>query len=69
MAGCRWESERPHSARYTAYDRFAWVYDRYWAGDFATRVLPVLERLLLASLPAGARILDLCCGTGQLARA
>jgi SAM-dependent methyltransferase len=45
------------------------VYDRHWAADFAARVLPVLDRLLLASLPAGARLLDLCCGTGQLAHA
>jgi SAM-dependent methyltransferase len=67
MAGCRSGSEGSPVGRDTTYDRFAWLYDRYWAGEFAARVLPVLDRLLLAPLPAGARLLDLCCGTGQLA--
>lgn len=53
---------------YAEYDRFAEVYDRHW-GDFATAVVPVLDRLVLDDLPAGATILDLCCGTGQLAAA
>ncbi len=48
------------------YDAFAWVYNRHWIG-FARGVLPVLERLILEGLPPGACILDLCCGTGQLA--
>lgn len=55
--------------RYTAYDRFAWCYNRYWGDRFSNQVLPVLERVLLPHLPAQGRILDLCCGTGQLARA
>jgi len=29
-------------------------------------VLPVLEKLVLNAVPCGARVLDLCCGTGQL---
>jgi ubiquinone/menaquinone biosynthesis C-methylase UbiE len=32
-------------------------------------VLPLVERLVLAKMPSGAAILDLCCGTGQLAAA
>jgi SAM-dependent methyltransferase len=56
-------------ARYTEYDAFAWVYNKYWGGDSAQRFFPVLERLLLPHLPSRARILDLCCGTGQLAQA
>jgi SAM-dependent methyltransferase len=48
------------------YDRLAGVYNRHLAG-FGRRVLPVLVRLGLGRLPRGARVLDLCCGTGQLA--
>ena len=44
------------------------MYNKHW-GSFATRIVPVLEELVLHALPPGARILDLCCGTGQLAHA
>jgi SAM-dependent methyltransferase len=53
--------------RYSDYDSFAWFSDRYWGEDFISRALPVMDKLLLQGLPKGARILDLCCGTGQLA--
>ena len=49
-----------------AYDDFAWFYNRYWGRDYPRNALPILERLLLAQLPARAKILDLCCGTGHL---
>jgi SAM-dependent methyltransferase len=49
------------------YDALADVYDSQW-GFFTRRVLPVIDKLLLARLHSGAHILDLCCGTGQLAR-
>lgn len=55
------------SERYTDYDPFAWFYNRYWGSTFADRFLAVIEQLLLSHLPEGARVLDLCCGTGQLA--
>jgi SAM-dependent methyltransferase len=54
--------------RYASYDGFAWIYNKHWGGDFVQRTLPVLEKLFLRHLPAGARVLDLCCGTGQLAQ-
>ena len=50
-----------------AYDDFAWFYDRYWNQDFHSLAFPVLERIWLPRVPAGARILDVCCGTGYLA--
>jgi len=50
-----------------AYDPFAWFYNRYWGPEFCQDVFPVFERLLLPLLPPPARILDLCCGTGQIA--
>ncbi len=53
---------------YSDYDPFAWVYNKHWGNEFTHLVLPVLEKLVLPHLPAKARILDLCCGTGQLAQ-
>jgi SAM-dependent methyltransferase len=61
----------PHAReapRYAEYDRFASIYDSHF-GQFARSLVPVLDRLVLGSLPEMARILDLCCGTGQLAAA
>jgi len=53
---------------FSDYDRFAWAYNRHWS-YFDRQVLPILDRLVLKGLPPGAHVLDLCCGTGQLARA
>jgi len=50
-----------------AYDDFAWFYNRYWSQDFHAVAFPILERIWLRHVPAGARILDVCCGTGYLA--
>lgn len=54
--------------RQADYDDFAHVYNKYWAG-YSIRVVPILERLALNDFSPGAAILDLCCGTGQLAQA
>ena len=51
------------------YDPFAYVYNKHWGSEYALYVLPILEELVLPLLPARASILDLCCGTGQLAQA
>ena len=51
---------------YDAYDPFARVYNQHW-GFFATKAYPILEHLVLEKLPPGCAVLDLCCGTGQLA--
>ena len=50
-----------------AYDDFAWFYHRYWSREFHEAAFPILERIWLPRLTAGARILDVCCGTGWLA--
>ncbi len=50
-----------------AYDDFAWFYNRYWNEEFHSLAFPILERIWLANVPSGARILDVCCGTGYLA--
>jgi SAM-dependent methyltransferase len=51
-----------------AYDAFAWFYNRYWNERFHQSAFPVLQRIFLAKLPEKAKVLDLCCGTGYLAR-
>ena len=50
-----------------SYDDFAWFYERYWSEEFHSAAFPILERIWLDRLPAGARVLDVCCGTGNLA--
>ena len=50
-----------------SYDNFAWFYNRYWNEEFHGLAFPILERIWLDRLPDGARVLDICCGTGHLA--
>jgi SAM-dependent methyltransferase len=54
-------------ARYSDYDSFAWLYNKEWA-FFADNIFPGLKAIAGDALPDGARVLDLCCGTGQLAK-
>ncbi|RJP73696.1 MAG: class I SAM-dependent methyltransferase [Candidatus Zixiibacteriota bacterium] len=49
------------------YNSFAWVYNQHW-GQYSQKFLPAIQDLLMRPLPDDARILDLCCGTGQLTR-
>lgn len=58
-------SKRDRSA---AYDRFARVYSRHWAQEVPPQLMAAVERLLVPRLRAGARLLDLCCGTGYTVR-
>jgi SAM-dependent methyltransferase len=59
----------PAAEPYSAYDDFAWFYHRYWSQGIPFRLLDAVDRLLLADLEPGARVLDLCCGTGRISRA
>ncbi|HEX2295436.1 MAG TPA: class I SAM-dependent methyltransferase, partial [Actinomycetota bacterium] len=52
--------------RYSDYDALAWIYNEYWAQPQRLLWAP-LESLVLKHVPAGGHVLDLCCGTGQLA--
>jgi len=51
----------------TAYDAFAFTYNVYW-GPVSLNWLRWLSVLAIPRLASRARVLDLCCGTGQLAR-
>lgn len=52
--------------RYCGYDRLARVYNSHLS-HFGMHLLPALQRLVLQRLSPRAWILDVCCGTGQLA--
>lgn len=54
--------------RYSAYDIFARINnaDKSW-GAASQSLLPIIEKLLLNKIPAGAKILDICCGSGEVA--
>jgi SAM-dependent methyltransferase len=49
---------------YSAYDSFAFFYERYWCEEVQPAIFNAIERLLLPELASKSRILDLCCGTG-----
>ncbi|MDD5288547.1 MAG: class I SAM-dependent methyltransferase [Dehalococcoidales bacterium] len=53
---------------YSSYDPFAWIYNKHWGNSFLPVLMPIVENLALSKLSPKARILDLCCGTGQLAQ-
>lgn len=57
-------SEVPQSSP-TAYDSFAFAYNLYW-GPASVNWLRWLSVLAIPRLKRGARVLDLCCGTGLL---
>ncbi len=50
----------------SAYDAFADAYNSHW-GSFSLTWLKVYSVLVAGRVPPRARVLDLCCGTGQLA--
>lgn len=49
------------------YDAFAEFYNRDWGVDYHAQLEGVLDRLLLPYLSPGDSILDVGCGTGQVA--
>lgn len=61
-----------HTAtRYSAYDRFARIHSESWGLEIK-QWIPEIEKLLkqhlLDGVPENLQILDLCCGTGELAQ-
>ncbi len=52
---------------YTEYDSWAWLYNQTMGPEYSVNQIRPLENLLLPLIPNDAHLLDLCCGTGQLA--
>lgn len=50
-----------------AYDPIARAYDVLWGAVSVTRYLPAIVGWLSESIVPGARVLDVACGTGQMA--
>lgn len=59
----------PASETASDYDAFAWFFNKHWSSEIPEQMTVAIERVLLPRLPKGARLLDLCCGTGQVAAA
>jgi SAM-dependent methyltransferase len=53
--------------RYTEYDAFAWLYNKEWRA-YGENIFPALKLIAGDKLLDKANILDLCCGTGHLAK-
>ncbi len=50
------------------YDPIAGIYHANWDDWYLPQARVALNRLLFDRLPAGARILDVCCGSGHVTR-
>lgn len=51
---------------HTEYDTWAWLYNQTMGPEYSQNQLQPLEKILLPQIKPNAKILDLCCGTGQL---
>lgn len=58
----------PAAEPYGVYDPFAWFYNQGWGSDYHRQAAPLLVEHVFPRLPVGARVLDVCCGTGDLSR-
>jgi len=54
--------------RESPYDAVAGMYHALWNHLYLPAAMPALERLLFSRVPAGGRVLDLCCGSGHVTR-
>jgi SAM-dependent methyltransferase len=50
------------------YSPYARIYNEEWGEDLSIMALKFLEKVLIPKLSQKVNILDLCCGTGQLAK-
>jgi len=52
----------------SAYDEIAGMYHALWADWYLPAAKPALEKVFFAQVPAGQRILDVCCGSGHVTK-
>jgi SAM-dependent methyltransferase len=52
----------------SSYDDIAGMYHALWADWYFPAAKPGLERLFFSKVPAGARVLDVCCGSGHVTK-
>lgn len=52
----------------SSYDEIAGLYDALWADWYLPAARPALEKLFFSRVRAGARVLDLCCGSGHVTK-
>lgn len=52
---------------YDCYDDFAFFYNKYWTFSMPYALEKVLKKILFPVLPKKASVIDLCCGTGNMA--
>ncbi len=52
----------------SSYNDIAGMYHRLWADWYLPAALPALEHLFLSQIPPGAKVLDLCCGSGHVTK-
>ena len=52
----------------SAYDEIAGMYHALWADWYLPAAVPALEKLFFSKVPAGARVLDVCCGSGHVTK-
>ncbi|MBV8863787.1 MAG: class I SAM-dependent methyltransferase [Acidobacteriaceae bacterium] len=52
----------------SSYDNVAGMYHTLWADWYLPAAMPALNKLFFSQVPTGARVLDLCCGSGHVTK-
>jgi len=55
----------PHNS---PYDSIAGMYHALWFDWYLPAAMPALETLVFSRVPAGAKLLDVCCGSGHVTK-
>ena len=61
-------NEHISTAQRSSYDDVAVMYHQLWADWYLPAAMPALERLFFSQVKPGARVLDLCCGSGHVTK-